>query len=95
MVTECNTATAESRVRISTGRFLSGALNVTSRRHLDSRCTPVLLAVPDVEFPAADGIACIALHVPGFLFLTRCRRIFSFERDADDDRSMDHWTNVS
>jgi hypothetical protein len=27
-VTECNTARAESRVRISTGRFLSGALNV-------------------------------------------------------------------
>jgi len=31
MVTECNIAIADSRVRISTGRFLSGALNVYQR----------------------------------------------------------------
>src|SRR5438105_7511109 len=64
MVTECNIAIADSRVRISTGRFLSGALNAYQRT--SPRFTmrpPVLFAEPDVELAWRDWLARVALNV--------------------------------
>lgn len=71
---------------LGTGRFLSGVLNVTSRRHPDSRCTPVLFAEPDIELTRRNWLARVALSVTVLALANSLSPDLGLERVANECR---------
>src|SRR6267142_4485742 len=61
-------------------------VRITGGWHPQESFDPILLGVPDVEFPRLDGLAGITIQVAGFLFTDSLAPNLGLECDADKGR---------
>src|SRR5271165_4147295 len=59
----------------------------TSKRHLDSRCSPVLFAEPDIELASRDWLARVALNVTDLVLANSLSPDLCLECVANERRS--------